>query len=342
MILQIDHFVVLTRVDEKFQVFFKNLLDYFGLGFVEVLKTCSLGMVGRCSWVSWGVVGFLFMGISVDKLNTNLFGEGQFNINAGWFTQFSNTLGNRDRGIFNFWDRDAFFFSEFGTGNTWEVDWFVNTGLDWFGVGDGYIYINWGDNGHVVGGFLGNFIAVLVSISTMSITSMSVTTSISGLADGDHLGFGFLLEGYLDSLGDGCFILRCIGVGADFLWDDFDGFSADGSHNRVALFLGNNDLDGQFNISAFGGDGWCAYLGGFSYINDRAVVLWLFISISSICRSWVSISWGRMTIGWGRVAICWGRLISTISWGWVAGESLSSAQDGKDGDESLHDVFDIC
>jgi hypothetical protein len=33
----------------------------------------------------WGV-GFFFMGVSVDKLNAYLLGEGQFDLLACWFT----------------------------------------------------------------------------------------------------------------------------------------------------------------------------------------------------------------------------------------------------------------
>jgi len=44
---------------------------------------------------SWGVVLF-FMGVSVDKLNANLLGEGQFDLLAGWFTQTVGTFVNSD------------------------------------------------------------------------------------------------------------------------------------------------------------------------------------------------------------------------------------------------------
>jgi len=157
---------------------------------------------------SWGVVLF-FMGVSVDKLNANLLGEGQFDLLAGWFSQTIGTFVNSDGGIFNFWDLDALVFDDVFTGYTWEGDWFVNAGLLWFWVDDGYWWFyNW-DRWYVVLGFLGNFVTVLVSIS--SISTMSITT-ISWLADGDHLGVGFLVEGNFDGLGGGFDVLGFIRV----------------------------------------------------------------------------------------------------------------------------------
>ena len=107
-------------------------------------------------------------------------------------------------------------------------------------------------------------------------------------------------------------------VCAYLVGDNLDGFSADSSGNCVAEFLGDDDLDGQFNICACGLDGWGAYLGLFGDINDRAVVFWLFITITSI-------SWGVVSIGWGGVAISWGWV--AISWGWVAGEGSREGQE---------------
>jgi len=44
----------------------------------------------------WGVF-LLFMGVSVDELNTDLFGEGQFDLLAGWFSKTIGTFVNFDR-----------------------------------------------------------------------------------------------------------------------------------------------------------------------------------------------------------------------------------------------------
>lgn len=168
---------------------------------------------------SWGVVLF-FMGISVDKLNANLLGEGQFDLLAGWCTQTIGTFGNRYNGIINFWDLDALVFDDVFTGYTWEGDWFVNAGLLWFWVDDGYWWFyNW-DRWYVVLGFLGNFVTVLVTISSVSTMSVTTISRCSRCADGDHLGLRFLLEGNFDGLASGIFALGFIAVAADFIGDD--------------------------------------------------------------------------------------------------------------------------
>ena len=135
----------------------------------------------------------------------------------------------------------------------------------------------------------------------------------------------YQFEGYFDSLGGGSLILGFVVVCAYFVGDNFDGFSADSSGDCVAEFLGDDDLDGQFNICACGLDGWGAYLGLFGNINDGAVVFWLFITITSISWGVMSISWGVVSIGWGRVAISWGWV--AISWGWVAGKGSREGQE---------------
>ena len=47
----------------------------------------------------WGVFfwGMFFMGVSVDKLNTYLLGEGQFDLLAGWFSKTIGTFVDGDR-----------------------------------------------------------------------------------------------------------------------------------------------------------------------------------------------------------------------------------------------------
>ena len=156
----------------------------------------------------WGVF-FFFMGVSVDKLNTYLLGEGQFDLLAGWFSKTIGTFVNSDGGWFNFWDLDALFFNDIFAGYSWEGDWFVNTGLFWFWDDDSYWWFNNWDRWYVVLGFLGNFVTVLVSIS--SISTMSVT-SISRLADSDHLGVGFLVEGNFDGFASGFDVLSFVRV----------------------------------------------------------------------------------------------------------------------------------
>ena len=104
---------------------------------------------------------------------------------------------------------DALVFNEVFAGYSWEGDWFVNAGLFWFWDDDSYWWFNNWDGWYVVLGFLGNFVTVLVSIS--SISTMSITT-ISWLADGDHLGVRFLGEDNFDGLGGGFDVLGFIRV----------------------------------------------------------------------------------------------------------------------------------
>ena len=70
-------------------------------------------MWGWVSW-SWGwLVLVFFMSVSIDKLNTDLLGEGQLNGLAGSLAQSIGTFVNSDGGFFDFWDLDAFFFAAF-------------------------------------------------------------------------------------------------------------------------------------------------------------------------------------------------------------------------------------
>jgi len=269
------------------------------------------------------------MGVSVDKLNANLLGEGQFDLLAGWFSQSIGTFVNSDGVSFNFWDLDALVFDDVFTGYTWERDWFVNTGLLWFWVDDGYWWFyNW-DRWYVVLGFLGNFVTVLVTISSMSVTSISSICWCSWCADGDHLGLRFLGEGNFDGLAGGIFALGFVAVAANFIGDDFNGFGTDGSGDIVTLFNRDNDLDGQFNWGAGLGNGWCANVSGFNNIYDGAVVFWLFISVSSmvsISRG-VSVSWGWVSVSWGWVSISWSWV--SISWSWVGWHASHEGKEAK-------------
>ena len=58
------------------------------------------------------------------------------------------------------------------------------------------------DNRHIVGGFLSNFLAVVVSVT--AITSMSVSSG-SWLADSNHLDVSYLFKGDLNSFGSSVF-----------------------------------------------------------------------------------------------------------------------------------------
>jgi hypothetical protein len=258
-------------------------------------------------WV-WGGL----MGVSVDKLDTDLFGEGKLNLLAGGDTDFSLAVGNNDLRIDNGGNLDGLFLRDVSAGNNGKGDGFVNTDLLGGGVGNGDGDINRGDNGDIVGGFLGNLFAVVVSVSTIS--SMSVSL-VSWCADSDHLDVGNLLKGNFDGLGNGVSRFLFVKVCADFLGNNFDGFGTDGTGDSVCVWDIFNDLDGESDIFTRGSNGWCADLSDFSHINDRAVLFGFLITVSmvgvSISRGGVTISGGMVDGSWvirGRVSISWGRV----------------------------------
>lgn len=154
-----------------------------------------------------GVSGLGLMSVSVDKFDTDLLGEGELDLLAGGGSQLGLAFGDGLGGIFNLRDDDGLLFGKIFAGDTGKGDGLVDASLDGFGVGNGDIDIDGGDNGDVVSGFLGNFLAVVVSVSRVS-----VSVSVSGLADGDHLDIGLLLEGNLNSLGSGSFFLLLVRV----------------------------------------------------------------------------------------------------------------------------------
>jgi len=268
-------------------------------------------------WV-WGGL----MGVSVDKLDTDLFGEGKLNLLAGGDTNFSLAVGNNNLRVDNGGNLDGLFLRDISAGNDGKGDGFVNTDLLGGGVGNGDGDINGGDNGDIVGGFLGNLFAVVVSVSTISSMSMSISL-VSGLADSDHLDVGNLLEGNFDGLGNGVSRFLFVEVCADFLGNNLDGFGTDGTGDSVCVWDIFNDLDGESDIFTRGSNGRCADLSDFSHINNRAVLFGFLITVSmvggrvSISRGGVTISRGMVNgswvirgrgISWGRVSISWGRV----------------------------------
>lgn len=261
--------------------------------------------VGCLSMGGRGVSGFWvccgLMGVSVDKLDTDLFGEGELNLLAGGDTNFSLAVGNNDLRVDNGRDLDGTVLSDISALNDGEVDGFLNTDLLGGRVGNGDGNINGCDNGDVVGGFLGNLFAVVVSVSTIS--SMSVSL-VSGLADSDHLDIGNLLEGNNDGLGDGVSRFLFVEVCADFLGNFCDGFGTDGTGDGVGIWDIYNGLDGEREIFTRGSNGRCADLSDLNYINNRAVLFGFLITVSMVGGR-VSISRGGVTISWGMVDGSW-------------------------------------
>jgi hypothetical protein len=222
--------------------------------------------------------------MSVGQLLADLLGEGKLDSLAGRGSKSSNALLDRDNGILDLWDSDALVLDEVSARNSGEEDGFVDTGLDWLGVRDGDLGLDNGNNGYIVGGLLGDLLAVVVAISvsgisgSLAMVSMSVSV-LGGLADSHHLDIDFLHEGNFDGLGGGDLFLGLVRVGADLVIDLFDGLSADGSGDIIALLLLYDDLDGKINWGTGGDNGGGAHLSGLNNIKYRAVVLGVLISI---------------------------------------------------------------
>jgi len=306
-----------------------------------ILRVDCLSMGGGRGISGFWVWGGL-MGVSVDKLDTDLFGEGELNLLAGGDTDFSLAVGNSDLRIDNGGNLDGLVLSDIRAGNNGKGDGFVNTDLLGGGVGNGDGDIDGGDNGDIVGGFLGNLFAVVVSVSTISSMSISL---VSWCADSDHLDVGNLLEGNFDGLGDGISRFLFVKVCADFLGNNSDGFGTDGTGDSVFEIDIFNDLDGESDIYTRGSNGRGADLSDFNDINDRAVLFGFLITVSMVGGR-VSISRGGMSISRGMVDGSWvirGRGVSrggvTISWGRV---NVGAGQgEGKESQncECLHVVL---
>jgi hypothetical protein len=214
---------------------------------------------------------------SIVKFHAPLFGEGKFNSLAGRGTQTRNTFFSSDGGVFNRGNLDGSGFGQVFACNNWQWDGFVNTGLDGGGVGNGESGLNNGDNGDVVRGSLGNFLAVVVSIAV----SVSVS-SMSRLADSDHLDFVFLFEGDFDGFAGGLFFSLGVRVAADFLGDEVNALGTYGTDNIIGEVYFNDDLDGQFNGVTLSDNDWGAHFSGFNNIDDWAVVFGVFRDISVV------------------------------------------------------------
>jgi len=301
-----------------------------------ILRVDCLSMGSWGSWVSgcW----CRLMGVSVDKLDTDLFGEGELNLLAGGDTNFSLAVGNNNLSIDNGRNKDGTFLRDISAGNNGKGDGFVNTDLLGGGVGNSDGDINSGDNGNIVLLFGGNLLAVVVSVSTMSVSSMSV---VSGLADSDHLDVGNLLEGNFDGLGDGVSRFLFVKVCADFLGNNIDGFGTDGTGDSVCVWDIFNDLDGESEIFTRGCNGRCADLSDFYNIDNGAVLFGFLITVSTMVGGRVSISGSGVTISRGMVTISRGRggVSVPVSWGrGVVGECQGKGKESQNC-ECLHVVL---
>ena len=270
-----------------------------------------------------GVVGFGVVGVTVDKLNADLLGEGQLNLLASWGSKLGDALLNRLSGVLDLWDGDALVLNLVLAADTGKEDGLVDTGLDWLRVGDGHINIDGGDNRDIVLSGLGNLVAVVVAIASMSVAT------IGGGADSHHLDLGLFLESNLHCGSCCSLILAVVVVRAHFVGNFLNGLSADSPSDIVAEPPVHNGLDWQVDVLTD-----CFKCGGanfsnFCHILGSAILLGLLVTpISSIC-------WGRMPVwGWGWVSVGrWGWV--PIGRGWMAWKARGQWDESEDGGKDL-------
>jgi len=255
------------------------------------------------------------VGKSVHDLDTDLLGKGELNSLASGGSQGSDTLLESLRNDLDLWDSDTFLFGEVLAADSWERDGFVDTGLDGLGVGDGDSRLNNSNDRDIVASLLGNFLAVVVSVSTMSV-SISV---LGRLTDGNHLGFTLLVEGNLNSLGGGFLILWLVRVCADLVIDLLDALGTDSTGDCVALLNILYALTGEFDWGANCFQSWGAHLGSLNNILDRAVVLGVLIAVARLMV-------GRLMVGW--LVVGWLRVGRLMVGGLVVGLSRNTSHEG--------------
>jgi len=253
---------------------------------------------------------------SVHNLNTHLLGQGQLDGLTGGGSKLGDALLKGLNNILNLGDGDTLFSGQILTGDSGQRDGLVDTGLDGLGVGDLDGGIDNGDNRDVVASLLGDLLAVVVSVSTISVSRV-----VSGLAHGNHLGGALLGEADLNSLGGGVLRLGLVGVGADLVVNLLDGFRADSSGDGVALLNINDGLAGHINGLADGLESWGADLGGLNNITDGAVVLGVVVGRGVVVSRGRVVIGSRCVIGRGGVVSRGGRMVdrAVIAWAVVVG-----------------------
>ena len=153
--------------------------------------------------IGLNVVGLL--GVAVVDLLAHLLGEGQLNGGAVGGSELGDALLDDGDVILDLGDGDALVLDQVLAGDDGQGNGLVNAGLDGFRVGNSDRHINRGDNGDIVGSFLGNFFAVVVTITM-------VPVAMSRLADCDHLDVSLLFKSDLNSFGGSVFSFLGIGV----------------------------------------------------------------------------------------------------------------------------------
>jgi len=198
------------------------------------------------------------LSISIVDLLANLLGESKINSLASRSSKLGDAFLFNLNIILHLRDSDTLLLSEILAADHNQINWLVDTGLDWLRVGNLNSWLNRGDNRDIIASLLGNLLAVVVSVAVVSV-------SWGWLADGNHLGVTLLLKGNLNSLGSGLFGLLLVRVGADLVVNFLNALGTNSTGDWVALLFVNNDLDGKLNGVADSLKSWGA---NFSSLNN--------------------------------------------------------------------------
>jgi len=212
------------------------------------------------------------LGVSIVDLLADLLGEGELHVHAVRSAQDGFTLGEGLGNNLDGRNGDTLLLREILTRDPGQRDGLVDTGLDGLRVHNVDGRGGGGHDGDIVTSLLSDLLAVVVSISVVSVSG-------SGLAHCHHLGVAHLLEGDLDSLGGGSLSLGLVGVGADLVINLLSALSTDSTGHGVALLDILDGLAGELNGVARGDEVGCAHLSGLLDIKNGAVVLGLFIAV---------------------------------------------------------------
>jgi len=201
------------------------------------------------------------LSISIVDLLANLLGESKINSLASRSSKLGDALLFNLNIILHLRDSDTLLLSEILAADHNQINWLVDTGLDWLRVGNLNSWLNRGDNRDIIASLLGNLLAVVVSVAVVSV-------SWGWLADGNHLGVTLLLVRNLNSLGSCGLSFLLVRVGADLIVNNCHTLSAYGTGDWVALLHVNDDLGGDLNVLTDSLEGRGANLSRFNNINN--------------------------------------------------------------------------
>ena len=287
---ELDGFSLLRRLQCSRKVISARCLE------LDLGDSVSWNWGWSVGW-NWSGVGWDWvLSVTVDQLNADLLGEGEFDLLASWGSEVGVAFLHGLHGVLNFRNGDALLLSEIFAGDAWQGNGLVDAGPDGFWVGNLHWDIDWGDNRNVECSFLCD----LLTLVGLSVTAVTSVTAVAGLADGHHLDLDLLDEGHVDGLGSGVLLLLAVRERADLVGDLLDLLGADCPDDVVAELLVDNLLDGKFDRGALGLESWGADLGDLDHVLNSAIVLGLLIPVG----------WGNPISGGWTIGRCWRKPVS--------------------------------